>query len=126
MPGFHQIASALFTIRDPLLNVVITKNILCGITGSASGGLNLTLGAFTDRIIATAEAGGIPLDVLHGIASLASGGLDTLPHNGAIIILLAVTGITHREAYKDIFVILIIKTLTALFSIAVFYLTRLA
>lgn len=126
LPGFHQIASALSTIRDPLLNVAITTNILCGITGSASGGLSLTLGAFADRFIAAAEAGGIPLDVLHRIASLASGGMDTLPHNGAIITLLAVTGLTHREAYKDIFVITIIKTLTAFFAIAVFYLTGLA
>ncbi|HEV2597847.1 GntP family permease [Sphingopyxis sp.] len=126
LPGFHQIATALSTIRDPLLNVAVTTNILCGITGSASGGLSLTLGAFADRFIAAANASGIPLDVLHRIASLASGGMDTLPHNGAIITLLAVTGLTHREAYKDIFVITIIKTLTAFFAIAVYYGTGLA
>lgn len=125
LPGFHQIASALSTIRDPLLNVAITTNILCGITGSASGGLSLTLGAFADRFIAEANAAGIPLEVMHRIASLASGGMDTLPHNGAIITLLAVTGMTHREAYKDIFVITIIKTLTAFVAIAIFYLTGL-
>jgi H+/gluconate symporter-like permease len=48
--------------------------------------------------------------------------MDTLPHNGAIITLLAVTGMTHREAYKDIFVITVIKTVTAFFAIAIFYL----
>lgn len=125
LPGFHQIASALSSIRDPLLNVAITTNILCGITGSASGGLSLTLGAFAERFIADANAGGIPLEVMHRIAALASGGMDTLPHNGAIITLLAVTGMTHREAYKDIFVLTIIKTLTALVAIAIFYLTGL-
>lgn len=125
LPGFHQIASALSTIRDPLLNVAITTNILCGITGSASGGLSLTLGAFADRFIAAAEASSIPLEVMHRIAALASGGMDTLPHNGAIITLLAVTGLTHREAYKDIFVITIIKTLTAFVAIAIFYATGL-
>lgn len=125
LPGFHQIASALSTIRDPLLNVAVTTNILCGITGSASGGLSLTLGAFADRFIAAAQANGISLEVLHRIASLASGGMDTLPHNGAIITLLAVTGLTHREAYKDIFVITMIKTLTAFFAIAIFYTTGL-
>jgi len=125
LPGFHQIASALSTIRDPLLNVAITTNILCGITGSASGGLSLTLGAFADRFIAAANASGVPLEVMHRIASLASGGMDTLPHNGAIITLLAVTGLTHREAYKDIFAITIIKTVTAFFAIMIFYLSGL-
>lgn len=125
LPGFHRIADALATIRDPLLNVAVTTNILCGITGSASGGLSLTLGAFADRFVAAANASGIPLEVMHRIASLASGGMDTLPHNGAIITLLAVTGLTHREAYKDIFVITIIKTLTAFVAIGIFYATGL-
>lgn len=123
LPGFRQIATALATIKDPLLNAAITTNILCGITGSASGGLSLTLGAFADRFIASAEANGIPLEVMHRIASLASGGMDTLPHNGAIITLLAVTGLTHREAYKDIFVITLIKTATAFVAIGIFYAT---
>jgi H+/gluconate symporter-like permease len=125
LPGFQRIAEALSTIRDPLLNVAVTTNILCGITGSASGGLSLTLGAFADRFVAAADDSGIPLEVMHRIASLASGGMDTLPHNGAIITLLAVTGLTHREAYKDIFVITIIKTLTAFLAVGVFYATGL-
>lgn len=125
LPGFHQIANALSTIRDPLLNVAVTTNILCGITGSASGGLSLTLGAFSDRFIAAANSGGIPLEVMHRVAALASGGMDTLPHNGAIITLLAVTGMTHREAYKDIFVLTIIKTLTAFAAVAIYYATGL-
>lgn len=125
LPGFRQIASALSTIKDPLLNAAVTTNILCGITGSASGGLSLTLGAFADRFIAAAETNGIPLEVMHRIASLSSGGMDTLPHNGAIITLLAVAGMTHREAYKDIFVITLIKTATAFVAIAIFYATGL-
>lgn len=123
LPGFRQIATALSTIKDPLLNAAFTTNILCGITGSASGGLSLTLGAFADRFVASAEANGIPLEVMHRIASLASGGMDTLPHNGAIITLLAVTGLTHREAYKDIFAITVIKTITAFIAIGIYYVT---
>jgi H+/gluconate symporter-like permease len=56
---------------------------------------------------------------------MASGGMDTLPHNGAVITLLAVTGLTHREAYKDIFAITIVKTLAVFLIIATFYLTGL-
>ena len=57
------------------------------------------------------------------IASMASGGMDTLPHNGAVITLLAVTGLTHRESYRDIFAVTVIKTLAVFFVIAVYYLT---
>ena len=65
----------------------------------------------------------IPLEVLHRVASMASGGMDTLPHNGAVITLLAVTGLTHKQSYKDIFVITLIKTAAVFVVIGVFYLT---
>ena len=52
---------------------------------------------------------------------MASGGMDTLPHNGAVITLLAVCGLTHRQSYKDIFAITCIKTLAAFFAIALYY-----
>ncbi len=61
--------------------------------------------------------------MLHRVASMASGGLDTLPHNGAVITLLAVTGLTHRESYKDIFAITLIATAAAFFVIGVYYAT---
>ena len=63
------------------------------------------------------------MDVLHRVASMASGGMDTLPHNGAVITLLAVTGLTHRASYKDIFAITVIKTAAVFFIIGVFYAT---
>jgi H+/gluconate symporter-like permease len=68
------------------------------------------------------KAAKIPLEVFHRIAAKASGGMDTLPHNGAVITLLAVTGLTHRQAYKDVFVITLTKT--AAVAIAVYYLDR--
>jgi H+/gluconate symporter-like permease len=55
---------------------------------------------------------GVSPELLHRVASMASGGMDTLPHNGAVITLLAVTGLTHRQSYKDIFAITVIKTVT--------------
>jgi H+/gluconate symporter-like permease len=125
LPGFHLIADALGRIGNPLLNLALTTNILAGMTGSASGGLSLTLGAFSDRFIRLAADHGIPLEVMHRIASLASGGMDTLPHNGAIVTLLAVCGMTHRQSYRQIFGLTLLKTLTAFFTIAVYYATGL-
>ncbi|MBA1275859.1 GntP family permease [Stutzerimonas azotifigens] len=123
LPGFAVVAGALERIPNPLVNEAITVNLLAGITGSASGGMSIALAAMSDSFIAAANAANIPLEVLHRVASMASGGMDTLPHNGAVITLLAVTGLTHREAYKDIFGITLIATVAVFFVIGVYYLT---
>ena len=94
---------------------------LAGITGSASGGLSIALGAMAQSFVQNAQAAGIPMDVLHRIAAMASGGMDTLPHNGAVITLLAVTGLTHRQSYRDIFAITVIKTLAVFVAIVAYY-----
>jgi len=125
LPGFVVIADALRQIPNPLINEAITVTVLAGITGSASGGMSIALAAMSDTFIAAANAANIPLEVLHRVASMASGGMDTLPHNGAVITLLAVTGLTHRVAYKDIFVVTLIKTAAVFVVIAVYYTTGL-
>ncbi|MGS0736921.1 GntP family permease [Pseudomonas sp. GG8] len=123
LPGFLVLADWLKSIPNPLVNEAITVTLLAGITGSASGGMSIALAAMSDSFIAAAHAANIPLEVLHRVASMASGGMDTLPHNGAVITLLAVTGLTHREAYRDIFSITIIKTLAVFVVIGTFYAT---
>ncbi|MDR0182373.1 GntP family permease [Lysobacter arvi] len=123
LPGFLVVANALGAIPDPLVNQAVTVTALAGITGSASGGMSIALAAMAETFIANANAAGIPMDVLHRVASMASGGMDTLPHNGAVITLLAVTGLTHRQAYKDIFAITVIKTIAVFVVIGVFYAT---
>lgn len=125
LPGFLFIKSALAAIPDPLVNQAITVTTLAGITGSASGGLSIALAAMSEQFMAAAQVAGISFEVLHRVAAMASGGMDTLPHNGAVITLLAVTGLTHRQSYRDIFAITCIKTLAVFVVIAVFYLTGL-
>ena len=83
--------------------------------------MSIALAAMADTFIANAQAAGIPLEVFHRVAAMASGGMDTLPHNGAVITLLAVTGLTHRVAYKDIFAVTIIKTAAVFVVIAAYY-----
>ena len=123
LPGFVAVKGALQAIPNPLINEAVSVTVLAGITGSASGGMSIALAAMADNFIAAAQAAHIPLDVLHRVAAMASGGMDTLPHNGAVITLLAVTGLTHRQAYKDIFVITLTKTLAVFVVIGVYYLT---
>jgi len=123
LPGFIVVADALKAIPNPLVNEAITVTTLAGITGSASGGLSIALAAMSDAFIQAANATPRPLEVLHRIASMASGGMDTLPHNGAVITLLAVTGLTHRTSYGDIFAVTCIKTSAVFVAIAFYYLT---
>lgn len=123
LPGFLIVANALSGIPNPLINEAITVTALAGITGSASGGMSIALAAMSETFIANANAAGIPMEVLHRVASMASGGMDTLPHNGAVITLLAVTGLTHRQAYKDIFAITLIKTAAVFVIIGLYYAT---
>jgi H+/gluconate symporter-like permease len=125
LPGFMVVANALQGIPNPLVNAAVSVTVLAGITGSASGGMSIALAAMGDSFIANANAAGIPMEVMHRVTSMASGGMDTLPHNGAVITLLAVTGLTHRQSYKDIFAITIIKTMAVFFIIAVYYATGL-
>ncbi|WP_197338412.1 GntP family permease [Ralstonia solanacearum] len=123
LPGFLVLAEGLRAIPDPLVNEAVTVSTLAGITGSASGGMSIALAAMADQFVQAAQATGIPMEVLHRVASMASGGMDTLPHNGAVITLLAVTGLTHREAYRDVFCVTLIKTAAVFFVIAMFYVT---
>lgn len=125
LPGFLVVRDALAHIPNPLVNEALSVNILAGITGSASGGMGIALAAMSQQFIAAANAHGIPMEVLHRVAAMASGGMDTLPHNGAVITLLAVTGLTHRESYKDIFAITCVKTSAVFVVIAIYYLTHL-
>ncbi|MDQ0010504.1 H+/gluconate symporter-like permease [Luteibacter jiangsuensis] len=121
LPGFRTVADALHAIPNPLVNEAVSVTALAGITGSASGGLSIALGAMSQSFIENAHAAGIPMEVLHRIAAMASGGMDTLPHNGAVITLLAVTGLTHRQSYRDIFAITVIKTLAVFVAIVAYY-----
>jgi H+/gluconate symporter-like permease len=122
LPGFRLIADALHAVPNPLVNQAVSITALAGITGSASGGMGIALAAMADTFIRNAQAAGIPMEVLHRVAAMASGGMDTLPHNGAVITLLAVTGLTHRQSYRDIFAITLIKTAAVFVAIAGYYL----
>jgi H+/gluconate symporter-like permease len=125
LPGFVVVADALKAIPNPLINEAITVTVLAGITGSASGGMSIALAAMSDTFIQAAQAANIPLEVFHRVAAMASGGMDTLPHNGAVITLLAVTGLTHRTSYGDIFAITLIKTAAVFVVIGFYYATGL-
>jgi len=128
LPGFKAISAALIGIHignGPLVSEAITVTTLAGITGSASGGMSIALNLMANDWLAWANQIGMSPEILHRVASMASGGMDSLPHNGAIITLLAVCGLTHRQSYPDIFVVTLTKTFVAFVVIAFYSITGL-
>jgi H+/gluconate symporter-like permease len=113
LPGFQTIAHALMGINgggSPLLSEAVTVNTLAGVTGSASGGMSIALDTFGKSYLDWATRANVDPQLLHRVAAMASGGMDTLPHNGAVITLLGIAGLTHKQSYKDIFAITLLKT----------------
>ncbi len=126
LAGFATVKTAIGNaFSHPLLNEAVSVNVLAGITGSASGGLGIALAALGKQYLEAAQAAGISPEVLHRVASMASGGMDTLPHNGAVITLLAITGLTHKQSYRDIFALTVIKTVAVFLVIGFYWLTNL-
>ncbi|MBP7242981.1 GntP family permease [Amaricoccus sp.] len=85
-----------------LVSIAIGVTMLSAMTGSASGGMSIALTTLGDQYLAMAEATGVSPELLHRVTAVAAGSLDTLPHNGAVISLLAICGLTHRDSYKDL------------------------
>ena len=99
---------------NPLISEAIFINVMAGITGSASGGMSIALNTMGETYLQLAHQFGINPELMHRVASIASGGLDALPHNGAVITLLAICQLTHKESYKDIFMVAVVIPVIAL------------
>ncbi len=103
VPGFTLLKNAMLNMPGSILfSEAVAVNVLAGATGSASGGMSIALEALAPQYLEKAMSIGMNPELLHRIASLASGGLDTLPHNGAVLTLLAVSNCKHKESYIDI------------------------
>lgn len=114
VPGFADLTNMLLAIPgNPLISLAVAVNLMAGATGSASGGMGIALAALGTKYMELARTTGIDPQAFHRIASLASGGLDTLPHNGAVLTLLNNTGMTHKDSYFDIMVVSLILPLIA-------------
>ena len=104
---------------SPLVSEAVAVTTLAGITGSASGGMRIALEALGNTYYERGLAVGLDPELMHRIASMASGGLDTLPHNGAVITLLVVCGLTHRQSYKDVAVVSLVIPVLATVAVLV-------
>jgi H+/gluconate symporter-like permease len=109
------VRDAVLGVSDnPVISLAVSVNVLAGITGSASGGMSIALQTLGETFRELAAEQGISLELMHRVTAIASGGFDALPHNGAVITLLAICGLTHRQSYKDIAVVAVAIPVLAL------------
>jgi len=115
LPAFASVREWVLSISGgPLVSLAIATNVLAALTGSASGGLTIALDALGDTYLQIARTTGIDPALMHRIAVIGSGTLDSLPHNGAVVTLLAVCGSTHRKSYFDMMMASIVGPIIAL------------
>ena len=120
LPAFAAVADWVLSIDGgPLVSLAVSTNVLAALTGSASGGMTIALEALGPVYLAIADQQGIDPALLHRIAVMSAGTLDSLPHNGAVITLLAVCGSTHRKSYIDIVMCCVAGAMLALITVIV-------
>ena len=118
LPAFAMVRDWVLSIEGgPLVSLAVATNVLASLTGSASGGLTIALDALGSTYLRIAGEQGIDPGLLHRVAVIGAGTLDSLPHNGAVVTLLAVCNSTHRESYFDIVMVSIVGGLLALVAV---------
>ncbi len=114
-PGFEKIVDFILNFTqsggNPLLIFGIATTLLCGLNASGMGGLSTTLSALGETFINM----GVNPEILHRVGVIASTGLDSLPHSGGIVAVLAISGISYKDGYKHLFATTVVITLIAMF-----------
>jgi H+/gluconate symporter-like permease len=120
LPSFAIVRDWVLAIEGgPLVSLAVATNVLAALTGSASGGLTIALDALGRTYMTIAAQTGLSPALMHRVAVIGAGTLDILPHNGAVVTLLAVCGATHRESYFDIVMVGIVSAVLALVAVIV-------
>jgi len=120
LPAFAMVRDFVLSIEGgPLVSLALAVNVLAALTGSASGGLTIALDALGETYRQLAVATGMDPALMHRVAVLSAWTLDSLPHNGAVVTLLSVCGVSHRESYFDLFMVAIVGALIALAAVIV-------
>ena len=120
LPAFQLVQQAVEGVGGgPVVSLAISTSILAGLTGSASGGMSIALDAVGATYLAQATALGISPELLHRVTTIATGGLDALPHNGAVVTLLSICGLRHKQSYGDLFVVAVLVPILALIAVLI-------
>ncbi len=120
LPAFEMVRDWVLGIGGgPLVSLAVATNILAALTGSASGGMTIALDALGPTFMQIAQETALSTSLMHRVAVISSGTLDSLPHNGAVVTMLAVCGCTHRESYFDLVMVAVVSATIALVTVIV-------
>ncbi|MGI9477097.1 MAG: hypothetical protein ACR2PI_10355 [Hyphomicrobiaceae bacterium] len=121
LPAFDYFTQLVLAIggNNPLVSLAVAVNLLAAITGSASGGMSIALDTLSETYLKLASDTGTSLEAMHRVTAVASGALDALPHNGAVITVLGICKLGHGESYFDIFMVAIVGPMAALVALLV-------
>jgi H+/gluconate symporter-like permease len=101
----------------PIISLFVAVSLASAVVGSSTGGLQIFLSSMAPAYLEQ----GIDPEALHRIAAIVSGGFDSLPHCGAVVAILTITGLNHKQTYKDIgMVTVVIPTAAALATIGLY------
>ncbi len=119
LPAFDLVRDAVLGIGggNPLISLAVAVNVLAAMTGSASGGMTIALESLGPTYVQLAQETGTSLEAMHRVTAVAAGTLDSLPHNGAVITLLSICRLGHKDAYGNIFMVAIVIPILALVTI---------
>jgi len=121
MPAFQNISQSLLALGEwsPLVSLAAAVNVLTAVTGSASGGMSIALETLGPTYVELANTQNISLEAMHRVTSISSGSLDALPHNGAVITVLGICKLSHKQAYGDMFMVAVVAPMIALVCIVI-------
>ena len=121
LAGFLVIRDSILNLTpdNPLISEAVAMTTLAGITGSSSGGLSIALSTLGEDYLRMALAAGIDPELMHRVAVMAAGGLDTLPHSGAVITLFAICGLTHKQSYLNLAMVTMVIPLVAVIAVII-------
>jgi H+/gluconate symporter-like permease len=77
------------------------------------------LGILGETYMKLAAEHGIDPSLLHRVTTIGAGTLDALPHNGTVLLLFQISGLTHRESYFDMVMTVIVTCVIALGAVLV-------
>lgn len=120
LPAFTMVRDAVLSVQGgPLLKLTVAMNALAALTGTASGGMAIALNALGSTFMELAATDNVNPELMHRITTLSAGTLDSLPHNGTVLMLLGICGLTHRESYLDMVMTVIVSCILALVAVLI-------
>lgn len=108
--GFGVFSDVILNIPGPpVISLTVLTSAMAAITGSSSGALGIVMPNFAQYYL---DAGVSP-EIIHRVAAVASNILTIVPQSGVFLTFLSLTGLNHKNGFKQTFITVFGSTLVA-------------